>query len=96
LAIENGRVSLSDRKTEAVRKFSEPKSVKQVQSFLGLSGYFGKFIPQYSIIARPLINLLKTEIKFEFGERERESFAHLKEILCDSLILNLYEVRDGD
>jgi hypothetical protein len=57
--IHNDRVSPSERKTEAVRKFSESKSIKQVQSFLELSRYFRKFIPQYSIIARPLINLLR-------------------------------------
>jgi hypothetical protein len=85
-------VSPSERKTEAVRKFPEPKTVKQVQSFLGLSGYFRKFIPQYSIIARPLTNLLRAGTEFEFIERERESFTRLKEILCDSPILNLYEI----
>jgi len=51
--IKNGCVSPSKRKTEAVRKFPEPKRVEQVQSFLELSGYFRKFISQYSIIARP-------------------------------------------
>ncbi|XP_029171737.1 uncharacterized protein LOC114941060 [Nylanderia fulva] len=40
----NGCVRLSDRKTEAVRRFPCPASAKQVQSFLGLSGYFRKFI----------------------------------------------------
>jgi len=51
-----------------------------------------KSVKQYSIIACPLTNLLKAETKFEFGERERKSFARLKEILYDNLILNLYEV----
>jgi len=88
--IENGRVGPSEHKTEAVRKFPEPNSVKQVQSFLGLSGYFRKFVPQYSVIARPLTNLLKAESKFEFGEKERESFTRLKEILCGSPVLKLY------
>jgi len=40
-----------------------------------LNGYFRKLIFQYSIIARPLTNLLRAETKFEFDERERESFA---------------------
>jgi hypothetical protein len=66
--------------------------VKQVQSFLRLSGYFRKFIPQYSIIARPLTNLLRAGKEFEFNERERESFMRLKEILCDSPTLSLYEI----
>jgi hypothetical protein len=90
--IENGYVNPSERKTEAVRKFPEPKTVKQVQSFLELNGYFRKFIPQYSIIARPLTNLLKAGTEFEFNERERESFTRLKEILCDNPTLSLYEI----
>jgi len=90
--IEKGCVSPSERKTVAVRKFSEPKTVKQVQSFLGLSGYFRKFILQYSIIARPLTNLLRAGKEFEFNERERESFMRLKVILCDSPTLSLYEI----
>jgi len=49
----------SDRKGEAVRRFPEPTSVKQVQSFLGLSGYFRKFILGYAAIAHPLSNLLR-------------------------------------
>jgi hypothetical protein len=88
--IENGCVSPFEHKTEAVRKFFETVLRKQVQSFLGLSGYFRKFIFQYSIIAR-LINLLKAETKFEFGEMEKESFMSLKEILC-SPILKLYVI----
>jgi len=90
--IENGCVSLSERKTEAVRKFPDPRTVKQVQSFLVLSGYFRKFILRYSIIARSLTNLLRAGTEFEFNERERESFTRLKEILCDSPTLSLYEV----
>jgi len=88
--IENGCVGPSERKIEAVKKFPELNLTKQVQSFLGLSGYFRKFVSQYSVIARPLTNLLKAESKFEFGERERESFMRLKEIFCSNPILNLY------
>lgn len=62
--IENGTVRPSERKTKTVRCFPEPRSVKQVQAFLGLSGYFRKFVPKYSCIARPLSNLLKANVKF--------------------------------
>ncbi|KAK9736412.1 Reverse transcriptase (RNA-dependent DNA polymerase) [Popillia japonica] len=47
--IENGRIEPSDAKTKAVLRFPELKTIKQVQSFLGLTGYFRKFIPQYSV-----------------------------------------------
>jgi len=57
--IEDGCMSPFEHKIEAVRTFSKPKTIKQVQSFLGLSGHFRKFVSQYSIITRPLTNLLK-------------------------------------
>lgn len=90
--LESGYVSPSERKIEAVKNFPEPTNIKQLQSFLGLSGYFRKFVPQYSLIARPLSDLLKANIKFEFKEKERHAFLHLKEILCTKPVLKLYKV----
>lgn len=72
--IENGHVFPSERKIEAIKSFPELTSVKQAQSFLELSGYFRKFIPHYSIIARSLSNLLRTNSRFEFNEEQRNAF----------------------
>lgn len=72
--VGGGRMRPSDRKTEAVRRFPEPASIRNVQSFLGLSGYFRKFIPGYSMIARPLTNLLKAGAQFHFDDTERDAF----------------------
>jgi len=79
--IENGKIRPSEQKIKAVSCFPEPRSVRQVQAFLGLSGYFRKFIPKYSIIARPLTNLLRANTKFQFGVTERAAFNQLKIIL---------------
>src|SRR5580765_567162 len=76
--IEDGTVRPSERKTEAVKRFAELKNIRQVQVFLGLSGYFRKFIADYSRIARPLSNLLRADAKFNFGAVEREAFELLK------------------
>jgi len=81
--IENGRIYPSARKIEAVRKFPEPASIKHVQSFLGLSEYFRKFGPKYSVIARPLTNLLKSNARFRFEEEEKRAFTSLKNILIN-------------
>lgn len=72
--ISNGGVRPSNRKIEAVRRFPQPTNVKQVQNFLGLSGYFRKFIPGYSIITRPLSNLLRANVEFRFGINEKDAF----------------------
>lgn len=59
--------------------------MRQVQTFLGLSGYFRKFILGYGAIARPLSNLLKLNTKFRFDEAERSAFEQLKIILSKQI-----------
>jgi len=61
--IENGCVAPFERKTEAIQKFPELNSVRQVQSFLGLSGYFRKFVPRYSVIARSINQFIKSRVE---------------------------------
>ncbi|GFW85302.1 retrovirus-related Pol polyprotein from transposon 17.6 [Trichonephila clavipes] len=72
--IEKGTIKPSLDKTKAVQNFPEPKNVKQVQSFLGLSGYFRKFIQNYSIIAKPLSDLLRDNAVFHFGTEQQLAF----------------------
>ncbi|GFX41904.1 transposon Tf2-8 polyprotein [Trichonephila clavipes] len=50
--VESGTIKPSPTKTIAVRKFPEPTTIKQVQSFLGLTGYFRKYMKDYSMIAK--------------------------------------------
>lgn len=52
--VEAGTIKPSDKKITAVARFPKPTSVKMLQCFLGLTGYFRKFIPQYAMMARPL------------------------------------------
>lgn len=90
--IENGRIRPSTSKTDAVARFPRPTTIKQVQSFLGLTGYFRKFIENYSLVAKPLTDLLKENRRFEFGEKETKSFERLKEILARRPTLGIYDV----
>lgn len=88
--VEEGKIFPSTLKTKAVLNFPVPTNLKQIQSFLGLSGYFRKFIPNYSIIARPLSDLLKKDHKFKFGVEERNSFNRLKTLLAEKPVLGIY------
>lgn len=88
--IEKGEVMPSEEKTKAVEHFPIPKNVKAVQSFLGLTGYFRKFIPNYALIARPLTNLLKKDVNFVFGDEEMTAFNRLKKALSEKPILRIY------
>lgn len=83
---ENG-VKPNPEKIKAVQDFPEPKTPKQIKQFLGLAGYYRKFVKGFSKIARPLNLLLVKNTPFEFGPRQRESFQKLKEALCNEPIL---------
>lgn len=89
--VENGKVSPSEDKTNAVKHFPKPNNVKAVQSFLGLTGYFRKFIPQYAFIARPLSDLLRKEQEFQFGKLQEDAFNQLKKALSEQPILHLFK-----
>lgn len=90
--VKNGGIQPSEKKTRAVVKFPKPTTIKQVQSFLGLSGYFRKFIKGYAFISRPLSNLLRDNVKFDFGTKETAAFEQLKIKLCESPVLKLYKI----
>ncbi|GBO45647.1 Retrovirus-related Pol polyprotein from transposon 297 [Araneus ventricosus] len=83
--VEDGKIFPYTLKTKAVLNFPEPANLKQIHSFLGLTGYFRKFIPKYSTIARPLSDLLKKDREFKFGEEERISFNQLNLMLAENL-----------
>ncbi|GFW87179.1 transposon Ty3-I Gag-Pol polyprotein [Trichonephila clavipes] len=72
--VESGTIKPSPTKTLAVRKFPEPTTIKQVQSFLGLTGYFRKYIKDYSKIAKPLSDLTRKPSLFSGFNKKK----HLK------------------
>jgi hypothetical protein len=69
------------KKTEALRNFSEPKTVKQLRGFLGLSSYYRCFIHNYSKVVKPLYELLKKGAVYEWREPQQNAFQTLKELL---------------
>ncbi|GFW30791.1 retrovirus-related Pol polyprotein from transposon 297 [Trichonephila clavipes] len=90
--VESGTIKPSPTKTLAVRKFPEPTTIKQVQSFLGLTGYFRKYINDYSKIAKPLSDLTRKENLFVFFRtQQKEAFEKLKKIMSEGPILHLYK-----
>lgn len=89
--LEGGTIKPSEEKTLAVRHYPEPKNVREVQSFMGLASYFRKFIPGYSVIAKPLSDLTKHDREFHFGEAAREAMSIIKGVLCSDPILKIYD-----
>ncbi|GFV75058.1 retrovirus-related Pol polyprotein from transposon 17.6 [Trichonephila clavipes] len=89
--VESGTIKPSPTKTLAVRKFPEPTTIKQVQSFLGLTGYFHKYIKDYSKIAQPLSYLTRKENIFVLGAQQNEAFEKLKKTMSEGPILHIYK-----
>lgn len=89
--VEEGQISPSKEKITAVANFPIPQNLKTLQSFLGLTGYFRKFIKNYSLIAKPLTDLLKKGIIYNFDENCERAFKELKAILCQSPVLRIYD-----
>ncbi|UYV76039.1 hypothetical protein LAZ67_13002298 [Cordylochernes scorpioides] len=83
---ENGVEPATD-KIEAVKEFPIPKNVKQVRSFLGLCGYYRRFIKNFSKISKPLTCLTEKDKKFVIGPAEIEAFETLKKKLTEEPIL---------
>ena len=75
------------RKTQAVSDFPRPINAKNIKQFLGLAGYYRRFIPDFAKIARPLHYLLQKEIKFIWGETQESAFVTLKQKLCSQPLL---------
>lgn len=82
-------------KTKAVEDFNVPKSLYHLRAFLGLTSYYRIFIPNYAVIASPLYNLLRDNVKFEWTDLCQKSFEKLKLALTSSPIMAHYR-DDGD
>ena len=77
-----------ESKIEAVMKFPQPKSARDIKSFLGLAGYYRRFIENFSSKALPLTQLLRKDSLFAWGTDQEESFNILKECLTKNPILS--------
>jgi len=74
-------------KVDAILNISVPKTPKQLKSFLGLPGYYRKFIKDCSKKCEPLTRLLKKNVKFEWSAEQQNAFEGLKQALVSAPIL---------
>ncbi|CAK9796275.1 Retrovirus-related Pol polyprotein from transposon 17.6 [Anthophora plagiata] len=74
-------------KISAVRNFPRPKNAKSVREFLGLAGYYRRFIDKFSHIAKPLTALLRKDTKFEWSAAQERAFETLRNVLCTEPVL---------
>ncbi|KAJ9558183.1 hypothetical protein OSB04_012797 [Centaurea solstitialis] len=88
-------IKVDPAKIEAIKDWESPKSPSEVRSFLGLAGYYRRFIEHFSAIATPLTALTKKDVKFEWTSTCEYAFNNLKGKLTSAPILTLPNGTDG-
>jgi len=81
----------NEEKMSAIRDALQPQTKKQIRCFLGLAGFYRKFIPNFSAIAAPLSDLTKKGLpnRIQWGDIQENAFCTLKKLLCAQPILKL-------
>ena len=82
-------IAVDPAKIEAITNWPRPTTVTEVRSFLGLAGYYRRFVEGFSAIAMLLMHLLKKEKKFEWIDKCERSFQELKHRLTMTPVLTI-------
>jgi hypothetical protein len=85
--VEQNKIKMDTSKIDAVQQLPYCKTVKHVQSFLGLCGYYRRFVRDFAKIAQPLNNLLKKDVVWNFDDDCKEAFDTLRNRLVEYPIL---------
>ena len=81
-------VATDPEKVRAVSDWPCPTTVKEVRSFLGLAGYYRRFVKDFATVARPLNSLLEKDSEFRWGKAEESAFVALKTALSTAPVLS--------
>jgi hypothetical protein len=85
--ISSEGILVDPTKVQEVMDWKPPTSVHQIRSFLGLAGYYRRFITDFSKIAKPMTELLKKEVKFLWDIKCEEAFHTLRKLLTTAPVL---------
>ncbi|WMV20230.1 hypothetical protein MTR67_013615 [Solanum verrucosum] len=88
-------IRVDSQKIEAVKQWPRPTSATDIRSFLGLAGYYRRFVEGFSSIASSLTKLTQKKVKFQWSDDCEKSFAELKTRLTTAPVLTLPEGSDG-
>ncbi|KAL4014044.1 hypothetical protein IC575_026234 [Cucumis melo] len=82
-------IYVGPQKTEAIDKWERPTSVTEIRSFLGLAGYYRRFVEGFSKLSLALTNLTRKNVKFKWADACERSSQELKKKLVTTLVLTL-------
>nr|GEV89763.1 putative reverse transcriptase domain-containing protein [Tanacetum cinerariifolium] len=89
--IDSRGIHVDPAKIESIKDWASPKTPIEIRQFLGLAGYYRRFIEGFSKIAKSMMKLTQKGIKFDWGEKEENAFHLIKRKLCSAPILTLPE-----
>nr|GFB91731.1 putative reverse transcriptase domain-containing protein [Tanacetum cinerariifolium] len=84
-------IHVDPAKIESIKDWESPKSPTEIRKFLGLAGYYRRFIGGFSKVAKPMTKLTQRQVDFEWGDKQEAAFQLLKQKLCSAPILALPE-----
>jgi hypothetical protein len=82
-------IAVDPEKVESIREWLAPKNVKEVRYFMGLAGYYRRFVRGFLKIAHPITSLQRKGMKFQWTSDCERSFQHLKQLLTSDPILRI-------
>jgi hypothetical protein len=85
--ISQDGISVDPNKVQEVMNWKPPTIVRQIRSFLGLAGYYRRFIPDFSGIAKAMTELLKKGVKYEWSQKCEDAFHTLRQHLTTAPVL---------
>nr|GEV61780.1 retrotransposon protein, putative, Ty3-gypsy subclass [Tanacetum cinerariifolium] len=89
--IDSQGIHVDPTKTESIKDWTSPKTPTEIRQFLGLAGYYRRFIEGFSKISKSMTKLTQKGVKFEWGEKQEAAFQLLKQKLYLAPILALPE-----
>ncbi|GJY71607.1 putative reverse transcriptase domain-containing protein [Tanacetum coccineum] len=89
--IDGKGIYVDPAKIEAIKDRASPKPPMEIRQFLGLAGYYRRFLEGFSKIAKPVTKLTQKKVKFVWGDKQEAAFQLLKQKLCSAPILALPE-----
>ncbi|GJS44876.1 putative reverse transcriptase domain-containing protein [Tanacetum coccineum] len=85
--IDSQGIHVDPAKIESIKDWASPKTSTEIHQFLGLAGYYRRFIEGFSKIAKSMTKLTQKKVKFDWGDKQEAAFQLLKEKLCSAPIL---------
>ncbi|GJW09510.1 putative reverse transcriptase domain-containing protein [Tanacetum coccineum] len=82
-------IHVDPAKIESIKDWASPKTPMEIRQFLGLAGYYQRFIEGFSKIAKPMTKLTQKKVAFEWGDKQEAAYQTLKHKLCSAPILAL-------